>query len=127
MSNNILRIRFISFKDAANQPFTDILLYIKKLTHSLTSGKILIDFEMNKSYYYVESTIKLEEKDSTLSIILTFNETLDLAEDEEYFQILFIELRSKSKVIGDIVFWRKYLLDLVNNQDSQSELFCNVR
>ena len=50
MSNKILRMRFISFKDAANQPFTDILLYIKKLKHSLTSGKILIDFEMNKSF-----------------------------------------------------------------------------
>jgi hypothetical protein len=58
---------------------------------------------------------------------LTFNETLDLPFDNEYFQILFIDAKSGCHIIGDLVFWREHLINLVKNKDNQSTLVYTVR
>lgn len=38
MSKAILRVRIVSFNDAENRPFSNIILYLKKLTQVSTSG-----------------------------------------------------------------------------------------
>jgi hypothetical protein len=81
--------------------------------------------------FYIESSIKLHEKDPESSVVLGFNETFDIFSDDEYFQILFIKSKNKSKVIADHIFWRNYLIDLINeprnNKDIHSELISTVR
>lgn len=50
MSKSVLRIRLLSLNDAAGQPFSNVLLYLKKLTKISTSdGKILLKFSKHKS------------------------------------------------------------------------------
>ncbi len=88
---------------------------------------------MSKSikFYSIESSIELHEKDPKSATVLSFNEAFDISSDNEYYQILFIDSKTKSKIIADFVFLSKHLFDLINeskrNKNVQSELPYNVR
>ncbi|UJR16432.1 hypothetical protein I4U23_003334 [Adineta vaga] len=111
MSNNALRIRFLSFKDAANRSIPKLVVYVKKLAGVAEPST---------------SEIKLQEKDSKSSVILAFDETFDLLNNDEYCQILFIQSKL-GKPIGDITLSRiklieQYICDSGYKQDSFPEL-----
>ncbi len=55
MSNSVLRIRFLSVNDAADQPFSDILLYLKRLVQVSTStGKLEICVILKIGFLMIE-------------------------------------------------------------------------
>jgi hypothetical protein len=64
-------------------------------------------------------------------VVLSWNEPYDLALDDEFFQLLFVESKDEPKVITDIIFYQHYLFDLltcsIKNDDKQGEIFFYVR
>lgn len=75
--------------------------------------------------------MKLQEDTREPTKIFSFNDTFDVLSDNEYYQILFIESITTTRVISDFVFWSKHLFVLVNESKSkgsnQREFPFNVR
>ena len=72
----------------------------------------------------------MDETDPDSSLVFSFNESYDIPPDNEFFQILFLQSGHETKVINDIVFYRSYLLDIlecwVKIRDIQQQLITYV-
>lgn len=113
MATNPLRIRFLSFDDAEKQSPLFVVLYVKKLEPVPTpAGKrsaahrLLHQFTIRT----LAKLLSLREDQSKSPVVLSCPDALDLADDDEYVQVLFISPDSK-QVLADLLLQRTALVD----------------
>ncbi|CAF1620778.1 unnamed protein product [Adineta ricciae] len=113
MDNNVLRIKLISFKNTTKSSSSHVFCYVKKLTNLPLSD---------------DSSVILTQSDASTALVRSIGDTFDWTNsDGNYCQLIF--LKSKSKVIADIILWYDHLLKLVSDRrhkESQTDLLCST-
>ncbi|CAF1143443.1 unnamed protein product, partial [Didymodactylos carnosus] len=106
-TDNVLRVKLLSFTNVSNKPLTHVVFQIKKL----------------RRVHYTDSKDVLEEMDHSSTIILSLNNTFNCyLNADSYYQIIILKLcsKTKSKVIDYLILSKDYLLHLAHDNTHQS-------